>query len=165
MVSALDDLKKDLDNLGNNIRQNEKDVYEKLDSLAKDLYSKIDITNDRVSKQSTSLEVMIEKMSIFIDTFRNHDENEMRKYSDILLMFEKVENTIKQRDKDVKDSYVSKEEFSKLQKLTEENGEAIKEGWKLFYKVSGGITALILLGSVIAYVVSLVNQLHSLGVK
>lgn len=165
MVSALDDLKKELDNLGNNIRQNEKDVYEKLDSLAKDLYSKIDVTNDRVSKQSTSLEVMIEKMSIFIDTFKNHDENEMKKYSDIIDMFEKVKVSISESNKKVEDKYVTKDEFHQIKVATEENGKAIKEGWKLFYKVSCGITALILLGSVIAYMVSLVNQLHSLGVK
>lgn len=163
-MAELDSLKKDLDNLASNIRITEKEMYEKIDSLAKDLYDNIKATNKEVTDQNISLKIVIEKLSIFIDTFKNHDENEMKKYADILNMFEKVETTIKQRDKDTKDTYVTKEEFLQIKIDMKENTDAIKKGWQLFYKVSGGVTMLVVVGGLFVWILNLYSKLQALGV-
>lgn len=146
----LDTLKNDLDKLADLMRKTDEDLYNKLTSVTKDF-----------SDLNVSVKLVVNNLNQFIDTFKSHDENEMKKYGDILEMFKEVQKSAKEQEA----KYVTKEEFSALQKLTKENGDAIKEGWKLFYKVSGGLTVLIVFGGLIMYILNLISKLQALGVN
>lgn len=150
MSKALDEIKKDLEKLSDLMRKTDEDLYHKLASVTKDF-----------SELNLSVKLVVNNLNSFIDTFKNHDDNEMKKYGDILDMFKEVQNSAKSQEA----KYVTKDEFEKLQKITEENGKAIKEGWALFYKVSGGLTVLITLGGVIMYMLNLISQVQKLGVQ
>ena len=150
MSTDLDTLKKDLDKLADLMRKTDDDLYNKLTTVTKDF-----------SDLNVSVKLVVNNLNQFIDTFKNHDENEMKKYGDILEMFKEVQKSAKEQEA----KYVTKEEFSALQKLTKENGDAIKEGWKLFYKVSGGLTVLIVFGGLIMYILNLISKLQAFGVN
>lgn len=150
MSTDLDTLKKDLDKLTDLMRKTDEDLYNKISSVTKDF-----------SELNVSVKLVVNNLNSFIETFKRHDDNEMRKYGDILEMFKEVQKSAKEQEA----KYVTKEEFSALQKLTKENGEAIKEGWKLFYKVSGGLTVLIVFGGLIMYILNLISKLQALGVN
>lgn len=150
MSTDLDSLKRDMDKLADLMRKTDEDLYNKLSSVTKDF-----------SELNVSVKLVVNNLSAFIETFKNHDDNEMKKYGDILEMFKEVQKSAK--DQEAK--YVTKDEFSALQKITIENGDAIKEGWKLFYKVSGGLTVLIAFGGLIMYMLSLISKLQALGVN
>lgn len=149
MSKAIEEIKKDLDKLADLMRKTDEDLYHKLNSVTKDF-----------SELNLSVQLVVNNLNSFIDTFKSHDDNEMKKYGDILNMFKEVQSSAKSQEA----KYVTKEEFEKLQRITEENGKAIKEGWALFYKVSGGLTVLVILSGVIMYMLNLISQVQKLGV-
>ena len=98
MSKAIEELKKDLDKLADLMRKTDEDLYHKLNSVTKDF-----------SELNLSVKLVVNNLNSFIDTFKSHDDNEMKKYGDILNMFKEVQSSAKSQEA----KYVTKEEFEK----------------------------------------------------
>jgi len=153
-MADIDNLKNDIDKLADTLRKSEKDIYNKIDG-----------TNLTVSELNTSVKLIIDKLSTFIETFKNHDNNEMQKYDDILKMFEKSQSETKKLEEKISEKYITKDEMKIFQTQLEQNNKAIKQGFKFFYIGSGIILAIVTFGGLIMWILNLISKLQSLGVN
>jgi len=151
-VADIEELKRDIDKLADTMRKSEKDIY-----------IKIDATNANVSDLNTSIKLVVEKLSTFIETFKKHDTNEMQKYDDILIMFKKSQEDTKILEEKISNKYITKSEMQTFQDILEENSRAIKQGFKIFYIGSGLLLSLSLIGGLIMWILNLISQLQSVG--
>jgi len=151
-VADIEELKRDIDKLADTMRKSEKDIY-----------IKIDATNANVSDLNTSIKLVVEKLSTFIETFKKHDTNEMQKYDDILIMFKKSQEDTKNLEEKISNKYITKSEMQTFQDILEENSKAIKQGFKIFYIGSGLLLSLSLIGGLIMWILNLISQLQSVG--
>jgi len=154
MADSIDNLKIDIDRLGDNLRKSEKEIYDKINS-----------TNATVGDLNTSVKLVIEKLNSFIDTFKNHDTNEMQKYDDIIVMFKSLQTDLKQSEKSIDEKFASKQELQEINKKLKENSDAIKQGFKIFYIGTGIIITLSVVGGLIMWILNLINELQKLGVN
>jgi len=152
-MANLEELKKDLDNLGNKLRETEKDIY-----------SKIDDTNKNVSSMNSDLKVVVTKLTSFIDTFKNHDENEMKKYDIITGMFKETQQEVKKLEEKISNKYATKSNLIEIETKLKENNEAIKQGFKIFYIGSGIFLSLGVIGGLIMWIIDLTSKLQQIGV-
>lgn len=152
-MANLEDLKKDLDNLGSKLRETEKDIY-----------SKIEATNQNVSSLNSDVKVVIEKLMTFIDTFKNHDDNEMKKYDTITTMFQKTQDEVKKLEENISSKYATKADMIDIEKKLKENNDAIKQGFKIFYIGTGIFISLGIIGSLIMWIFNLLSKLNEMGV-
>ena len=151
-MADIEELKRDIDKLADTMRKSEKDIY-----------IKIDATNANVSDLNTSIKLVVEKLSTFIETFKKHDTNEMQKYDDILIMFKKSQEDTKNLEEKISNKYITKSEMQTFQDILEENSKAIKQGFKIFYIGSGLLLSLSLIGGLIMWILNLISQLQSVG--
>ena len=151
-MADIEELKRDIDKLADTMRKSEKDIY-----------IKIDATNANVSDLNTSIKLVVEKLSTFIETFKKHDTNEMQKYDDILIMFKKSQEDTKILEEKISNKYITKSEMQTFQDILEENSRAIKQGFKIFYIGSGLLLSLSLIGGLIMWILNLISQLQSVG--
>lgn len=152
-MADLDDLKKDLDALGGKLRETEKDLYEK-----------VNLTNQNISSLNSDVKVVVEKLTTFISTFKNHDDNEMKKYDTITDMFQETQKEVKKLEISISEKYATKNDMIEIEKKLNENNEAIKKGFKFFYIGTGIFIAISSLGTLIMYILDLLSKLQQMGV-
>ena len=150
----LEGLKKDIDSIAKNLRDTEKDIYAKVDKI-----------NAEVNELNTSIKLIVDKLTTFIETFKNHDTNEMHKYDEILRMFEKTQSETKRLEEKINDKYITKTEMNKFDEKVEEISKAVKQGFKIFYVGSGVLITLSVLGGLVMWILNLISKLQSLGVS
>lgn len=153
-MADIDELKADIGKLADRFRDSEKDIY-----------SKIDGTNTTVGELNTSIKLVVEKLTFFIDTFKNHDENEMKKYDTIANMFDETKKEVKKLEENISNKYATKENMKEIEKKLNENNEAIKKGFKIFYIGTGIFMCLGIIGGLIMWILDLISKLQSLGVN
>lgn len=152
-MTELTDLKNDLNNLGAKLRESEKDIY-----------SKLDATNANVSSLNSDVRVVVEKLTTFIDTFKNHDENEMKKYDTISEMFKQTQNEVRNLEINIGNKYATKDDMVEIENKLKENNEAIKQGFKIFYIGTGIFISIGVIGSLIMWIIDLLSKLQQMGV-
>lgn len=160
-MADIDNLKADIDKLADTLRKSEKDIYGKIDETKKD-----------VSELNTSVKLIVDKLSTFIETFKHHDTNEMQKYDDIVKMFEKSQTETKKLEEKISEKYITKDEMKNFQselqetnKTVEKINESVKQGFKIFYIGSGMMIMLSIIGGLIMWILNLISKLQSLGVN
>lgn len=152
-MADIDNLKSDIDKIGTVLRTAEKEIYER-----------INITDKNVGELNTSVKIVVEKLTSFIDTFKSHDTNEMQKYDDILDMFKQLQDNTKKTEEKINEKFVTKDELKEINKRLTENSNAIKQGFKIFYIGTGVFITVGIVGSLIMYILNLISKLQSLGV-
>jgi uncharacterized coiled-coil DUF342 family protein len=153
-VADIDNLKIDIDRLGETLRKSEKEIYEKINN-----------TNSTVGDLNTSVKLVIEKLNSFIDTFKNHDTNEMQKYDDIIDMFKKSQEEIKKLEDKISSKYITKDEMKNFETKLEDNSKAVKQGFKIFYIGTGILITFSVVGGLIMWILNLISELQKLGVN
>jgi uncharacterized coiled-coil DUF342 family protein len=151
-VADIDNLIIDIDRLGETLRKSEKEIYEKINS-----------TNATVGDLNTSVKLVIEKLNSFIDTFKNHDTNEMQKYDDIIDMFKKSQEEIKKLEDKISSKYITKDEMKNFETKLEDNSKAVKQGFKIFYIGTGILITFSVVGGLIMWILNLISELQKLG--
>lgn len=147
-------LKKDIDNLGDRLREAESKLYDRITLTDKSQY-----------ELNGSVKLMFEKLNAFLETFKSHDLNEMNKYDEILKMFKESKDEFKKLEDRISQDYVTKKEINKFERQLEETNKTVKQGLKVFYIGTGIFIALITLGSLIMYILNLISKLQSMGVS
>lgn len=150
----IDNLKSDIDKLADTLRKSEKDIY-----------SKFDTTNATVGELNTSIKLVVEKLTSFIETFKHHDTNEMQKYDDILDMFKQSQLETKKLEEKISEKYITKTEMKKFDEKVEEISKAVKQGFKIFYIGTGIVLSFSVIGGLIMWILNLISKLQSLGVN
>lgn len=153
-MADIDNLKADIDKLADTLRKSEKDIY-----------SKIDITNATVGELNTSIKLVVEKLTSFIETFKHHDTNEMQKYDDILDMFKQSQLETKKLEEKISEKYITKTEMKKFDEKVEEISKAVKQGFKIFYIGIGIVLSFSIIGGLIMWILNLISKLQALGVN
>ena len=153
-MADIDNLKIDIDRLGETLRKSEKEIYEKINN-----------TNSTVGDLNTSVKLVIEKLNSFIDTFKNHDTNEMQKYDDIIDMFKKSQEEIKKLEDKISSKYINKDEMKNFETKLEDNSKAVKQGFKIFYIGTGILITFSVVGGLIMWILNLISELQKLGVN
>lgn len=147
-------LKKDIDNIGDRLREAESKLYDRITLTDKSQY-----------ELNGSVKLMFDKLNTFIETFKNHDQNEMNKYDEILKMFKESKDEFKKLEDRISQDYVTKKEINKFERQLEETNKTVKQGLKVFYIGTGIFIALVTLGSLIMYILNLISKLQSMGVN
>lgn len=147
-------LKKDIDMLGERLREAESKLYDRITLTDKSQY-----------ELSGSVKLMFEKLTTFIETFKNHDQNEMNKYDEILKMFKESKDEFKKLEDKISQEYVTKKEINKFERQLEETNKTVKQGLKIFYIGTGIFITLVTFGSLIMYILNLISKLQSMGVN
>lgn len=150
---GLENLKSDINKLGNILRESEKGLNDRINR-----------TDADVAKLNTSVLVMVDKLTTFIESFKDHDRNEMNKYDDILSMFKESKDEFRRLEENTTKNFVSKEELQEIKKVLKEHGDAVKQGFRLFYTGSGVVLTVGVVGGLVMYILNLVSQLQALGV-
>lgn len=150
---GLENLKQDINKLGNILRESEKGLNDRINN-----------TDADVAKLNTSVLIMVDKLSTFIEAFKDHDRNEINKYDDILEMFKGSREEFKKLEESTSKNYVTKEELHEIKRALKENSDAVKQGFKIFYIGTGVLLSLGTFGSLVMYILNLTSQLQSLGV-
>jgi hypothetical protein len=108
------------------------------------------------------LQALLTKLNEFMETFKNHDNNEMVKYSNIENMFSKVQKETKDLEVKIGETYATKDELKYLLKGLEENKTAINKGFKVFYIGSGIVLAIGVFGTVIVWLLDIIASLKGM---
>ena len=153
-MADIDNLKADIDKLADTLRKSEKDIYVKIDS-----------TNATVGELKTASQLLLEKLSTFLETFEKHDTNEMQKYDDILKMFKKTQKQKRKLEKTIGSKYATKKDIEEINVKLNENNEGMKKGFKFFYIGTGIFMSIVGAGGLIMWVLSLISELQKLGVN
>lgn len=152
-MADIDNLKKDIDKLADTLRKSEEKLHDRINT-----------TDKNVGELNTSIKIVVEKLTSFIDTFKSHDTNEMQKYDDILDMFKQLQDNTKKTEEKINEKFVTKDELKEINKKLTENSNAIKQGFKIFYIGTGVFITVGIVGSLIMYILNLISKLQSLGV-
>lgn len=142
------ELKKDLDKLAQTFRSSEEKIYERINEDAK-----------VSSAMNTNLELIVQKVSAFIDMFEKHDQTEMQKYISI----EEAIKTMSSELKTLEDKYVTKDELKDVKNDIRTMSESIRKGFRIFWMGAGVLLGVSTLGALVLWIVNLTTKLNQLG--